>query len=165
MKQFGLQVLRTRVCIAFVLLSVNFLHAQTFQLQTKYAMIMVDDKGSIVSIKDKKTGQEYCPKGMSSALMSLYNHKQYILPKKAVYNAAKHEFTLTYDNGSEARIKAEQKQQYLRFQLLSLTSRTEVDNIVWGPYKTTISKTIGDVIGVVRNNDLLRLAVPLIVGF
>jgi len=153
MKQFCLQVLRIRVCIAFVLLGMNALHAQTFQLQTKYAMIIVDGKGFIASIKDKKTGQEYCPKGMSSALMSLYNRKQHILPKKAVYNAAKHEITLTYDNGSEARIKAEQKQQYLRFQLLSLTRQTEVDNIVWGPYKTTISKTIGDVIGVVRNDD------------
>ncbi|OQP63918.1 hypothetical protein A3860_23605 [Niastella vici] len=139
---------------ACILLSpVQRLFAQAFQLQTQYARISVDNKGFVTSIKDKGTGREYCPAGMSSALMSLQSNKQEILPQKAVYNAAGKEIVLTYANGSVARIKAEQKTQYLRFQLLALTKSDDIDNIVWGPYKTNISKTIGDVIGVVRNDD------------
>ncbi|MFC0772955.1 hypothetical protein [Terrimonas alba] len=153
MKQLGLQVVRINVCIAFVLLCISTIQAQSFHLQSQYAKIGINSKGFITSIKDKKTGVEYCPKGMSSALMSLEANKKYILPVKAVYNLAKKEIVLTYSNGAIASIKAEQKQQYLRLQLLSLTKQSEVDNIVWGPYKTNISKIIGDVIGVVRNDD------------
>jgi hypothetical protein len=142
------------LCAMIMLLFVNMLHAQPFQLQTQYARIGVDGKGFITSIKDIKTGKEFCPNGMSSALMSLnINNTQYILPQKAAYNAARKEISLTYPNGSEAKIKIDQKQQYLHFQLLSLSNSSAIDNIVWGPYKTTISKLIGDVLGVVRNDD------------
>ena len=153
MRHFISRVLSICAGIIPGLLGISDLQAQTFQLQTQYARVSVDSKGFITSIKDKKRGVEYCPKGMSSALMSLYSKGQYILPEKAVYNTVKHEIVLTFKNGGEARIKAQQKQQYLRFQLLSLTKETEVDNIVWGPYKTTISQIIGDVLGVVRNDD------------
>lgn len=138
------------VCI---LLGSSFLHAQSFKLQTKFAILTVNEKGFITSVKNKQTGKEYCPKGMSSALMSLEAKKKYILPQKALYNSLKNEILLTYSNGAVAHIKAEQKKQYLRFQLLSLNSSAEIDNIVWGPYKTNISKIIGDVIGVVRDDD------------
>jgi hypothetical protein len=85
--------------------------------------------------------------------MSLYKDKQYIHPLKATFNSAKKEITLRYVNGSIAKIKVDQYQQYLRLQLVSLAPRNGVDNIVWGPYKTTISKTIGEIISVVRNDD------------
>jgi len=47
----------------------------------------------------------------------------------------------------------EARENYFRFQLLSLTPRGAVDNIVWGPLHTTVSKIIGDLIGVVREDD------------
>jgi hypothetical protein len=151
MKQPVLQAIRFSVCVIFVALSTGTLRAQAFQLQTRYVRIGIDNKGFVTSIKDKKTGAEYCPRGMSSALMSLEKDKQYVYPLKAVYRAATQEIVLTYTNGAVARIKADQKQKYLRLQLLSLSKENEADNIVWGPYKTTISKMIGDVIGVVRD--------------
>lgn len=85
--------------------------------------------------------------------MSLSGRKGYIYPIKSSYDPKRHEIQLRYQNGAVAKIKAEQKKEYFRFQLLSLSKQTEVDNIVWGPYKTNISKTIGDVIGVVRDDD------------
>ena len=39
------------------------------------------------------------------------------------------------------------------FRLLSLENRGEVDNVVWGPYNTTIREYIGDMLGVVSNED------------
>ncbi|MCU7552223.1 hypothetical protein OCK74_24100 [Chitinophagaceae bacterium LB-8] len=139
--------------MGFLLLFTSSLKAQSFQLQTQYARISVNGKGYITSIKEKKTGKEYCPKGMASALMSLHNDKQYILPSKAIFNIAQKEVVITYTNGSVAKIKIDQNQNYLRFQLLSLAPRNGVENIVWGPYKTNISKTIGEIISVVRSED------------
>ncbi|MGZ3754058.1 MAG: hypothetical protein ACXVAY_14125 [Mucilaginibacter sp.] len=145
---------RKLVLIVFAFLCIGKLHAQPIYLQTQYARISVTGKGFISSIIDKKTNKEYCPKGLSSALMSLTTGDgPYILPQTAVYSQKKSELLLTFTNGSVATIKIDLKQQYLRFKLLSLTKSNAIDNIVWGPYKTNISKTIGDVLGVVRNDD------------
>ena len=132
---------------------ISSLCAQTIHLQTQYAAITVTGKGFITSITDKKTKKEYCPKGLSLALMSLTSDGKYILPQKATYDQKKKDLDLTFPNGSVAKIRVDKKQQYLRFKLLSLTHDNAIDNIVWGPYKTNISKTIGDVLGVVRSND------------
>lgn len=141
-------------CVVVVLLlSMHKLKAQSIQLQTQFVRLSINGQGYITSIKEKKTGKEYSPKGMSSALMCLYKDKQYILPSKALFNSAKNELVITYKNGSVAKIKVNQRQQYLRFQLNSLTPRNGVDNVVWGPIKTTISKTIGDIMSVVRSDD------------
>ncbi|QJB31912.1 hypothetical protein HF329_11475 [Chitinophaga oryzae] len=135
------------------LLYTTGLCAQSVTLQTKYASVTIDGKGFITSVRNKKNGREYCPKGLTSALMSLCAGKQYLLPQQAVYNPQQHEMRLRYPNGSEALLRIDQRPEYLKLKLLSLTNREKVDNIVWGPYKTTISTLIGDVIGVVRNKE------------
>ncbi|MBV8251893.1 MAG: hypothetical protein JO154_04730 [Chitinophaga sp.] len=141
------------VFLLSLLLCAVGLHAQSIRLETKYAIFTIDSKGFISSIKNKKTGQDYCPKGHRSALMSLYAHKKYILPEKATALKQKNQVILSYPNGSEATIKMDQQPTYLRLQLLSLTKNEGIENIVWGPYKTTISTLIGDVIGVVRSKE------------
>ncbi|HVI44855.1 MAG TPA: hypothetical protein VM802_08290 [Chitinophaga sp.] len=143
-----------QITILFLLLLCTAgLCAQSITLQTKYAVVTIDHKGFITSVRNKKNNQEYCPKGLTSALMSLHAGKQYILPEQAVYTKQKGEIALTYSNGSAAIIRVDQKPEYLKFKLLSLTNRDKIDNIIWGPYKTTISAMIGDVIGVVRNKE------------
>lgn len=129
------------------------LYAQDFHLQTKYARLTVNNKGYLTSIIDVNTKKEYCPTGLSSALMSLTRSGHLILPQHAAYDLKTKQITLKYENGVKAKIKANQKGQYVRFELLSLSPQNGVDNIVWGPYKTNISKTIGDVLGVVRSDD------------
>ena len=127
--------------------------AQTYTLSTRYVTIGISKSGYIKSIRDKISKKEYCPHGDSSALLSLCKNKTYILPRYATFNDASKQILLHYPNGSVAAVKAEQKTAYLRFQLISLTNRNGIDNVVWGPYKTNISKTIGDIIGVVRSDD------------
>lgn len=127
--------------------------AQTHSFHTEYVTIDINKQGFITSIKDNASHKEYCPSGNSSALLSLYKNEGYILPFSARFNIAKNQIVLSYPNGSVATVKAEEKGKYLRFKLLSLSPRNGVDNIVWGPYKTSISKTIGEIISVVRNND------------
>jgi len=129
------------------------LFAQTIALRTKYATVSLDNKGYITSIKDRSAGREYVPKGMSSALLSLCINKRYLLPQKAVFNKITQILTLKYSDKSLAHISVKEKEGYLRFQLLSLDKKSAIDNIVWGPYKTIISRTIGEIISVVRNDD------------
>jgi hypothetical protein len=124
---------------------------QTIRLSTGYAVISIDDKGFITSLRAKGTGKEYCPAGLSSPLISLEAGGRVTLPEKAVYNAARHEIVLTFNREALATVSVEARGSYLRLQLKTLSGITGVDNIIWGPYKTSISRTIGDIIGVVRD--------------
>lgn len=126
-------------------------------LQTRYGRIQIDEQGFITSITARQSGKEYCPAGHPSPLLSLHEYEQpyeqLIFPKSAAFDADKQQLELKYPNGATAVVKVDAKKNYFRFQLVSLTPRGKVDNIVWGPVHTTISKRIGDLIGVVRDND------------
>lgn len=129
-------------------------YAQT-EFSTDYLKIRIDQKGYITSFKNttKKASGEFSPADKPSPLLSLYSssHKKYYLPTKAVYNKGKASLALFYANGSVATVKFEPQKMYFRLSLLSLTNRTEIDDIQWGPYHTTIDNLFGDVIGVARD--------------
>ena len=126
-------------------------------LSTQYAAFRLDDKGLIVSVTARESGKEYSPAGHPSPLMSLHEYgqaySQLESPVSAVFHRDTQLIELRYPNGAVAIVKPVAKMTYLRFQLLSLTPRGNVDNIVWGPLNTTISKRIGDLLGVVRDDD------------
>lgn len=141
------------VLIELILTGTHSAKALEYKFSTKYSSLLIDKKGFIVSIKDNSTNREYSPEGNSSALLTLEKDKKYIYPISAKENKKDNLIELTYSNGSIATIKVNLKNDYLRFQLISLSNREGVSNIVWGPYKTTITKTIGEIISVVRDEN------------
>jgi hypothetical protein len=137
-------------------------------IETEYAHITVDEKGLVTSFIARGSGKEYLSKNAPSPILSLYVASQEVLPSvvsygpakqalllpaSAAYDPAKQALTLAYSNGAIATINVTQKEKYVRLQLVALDHRGAVDDIVWGPIHTTISKTIGDIIGVVRDDD------------
>ncbi|HEY3779969.1 MAG TPA: hypothetical protein VGL56_02720 [Fimbriimonadaceae bacterium] len=127
--------------------------ATPHRYQTRFATIQLNDKGFIVSIKSKRTGKEYSPEGHPSPLMSLGENGKLISPTSAVFQSDSHTITLNYPNAKTALVSIEPKDSYFRLQLVSLAHGEDVDNIVWGPCNTTISGKIGDLLGVVRDDD------------
>lgn len=131
--------------------------AATHTLQTKYATFGFDDKGFLISITALQTKKQYCPGNHPSALLNLHENGQpndkLLTPVSARFDLAKNVIELKYATGATAVVKAEAKETYLRFQLVSLTPRGKVDNVVWGPIQTKIAGKIGDMLGVVRDED------------
>ncbi len=139
--------------------------APLLTLQTEYARIALNDRGRITSIVSRQSGKEYLAAGKPSPILSLHDAKlvlpsaatydpaeqALILPSSTAYDAAKQTLTLAYPNGAVATVKVLEKGKYVRLQLLALDQRGTVNDIVWGPIHTTISQTIGDIIGVVRD--------------
>jgi hypothetical protein len=130
-------------------------YSKEITLKTKYASISINEKGYITSVKDLSGKKEFIAKGQSSPLLSVYvwDKKQTFEPRSALFNKTKNEFTFEYQNGTEAIVKVSPKEEYFRFELIDLKNRNGVDNVIWGPVKTSISKTIGELIGVVRNDN------------
>ena len=59
---------------------------------------------------------------------------------------------IQFENDHTAVVAVVQKETHINFELLSLTQNDRVDLIQWGPYQTSIYKTIGETVGVVRDD-------------
>lgn len=127
------------------------LGAQHITFATRYAAVTVNKSGFITGIRDKQTNREYNPKGLSSPLLVLEKDGKNVYPAAARLQGQ--QLKLSFPNGTVATLKVNQEQEYLRFELQSLVPRNGIDNIVWGPYKTNISKTIGEILSVVRDDN------------
>jgi hypothetical protein len=127
--------------------------ASVLTLQSEYVRINLDGRGLITSITSRQSGKEYLAVGKPSPILSLYENGKSLLPTSATYNRGQHTLTLAYPNGASATVKVLEKEKYFRLQLVALQRRGTVNNIVWGPIHTTLSKTIGDIIGVVRDDE------------
>ena len=152
-------MLMTLCCAAIGATTEISLHAQDTpsSFQTRQARVRIDEMGFITSLVSLKLGKEYSPTGHPSPLMSLHETKkpsgELLFPTSAAFDNPRQEITLKYANGATAIVKAVAKEGYFRFQLVSLAPRGDVDNIVWGPLHTTIAGKIGDLIGVVCDDD------------
>ena len=127
--------------------------ARVLTLQSAYVRINVDGRGLITSITARQSGKEYLAAGKPSPILSLWEQGKSVLPISAAYDPAQQTLTLAYPNGASATVRVLEKDKYFRLQLLALDRRGMVNNIVWGPIHTTISKTIGDIIGVARDDE------------
>ena len=123
-----------------------------FSFETDYVKLGVSNKGNIVSIAEKSSGKEYLPKGQLSPILSLYKDSVYTKPESAIYRADSQIVVLQYKGGITAKIRIQNKKNYLRFELLSLIPRSGTQAVVWGPYPTTIDELIGETVGVVRDS-------------
>ncbi len=120
-------------------------------LQTEYMSVELDASGNIIHLINKSGGADYIPSGYASPLLSLYKDSVYSRPHSVSYNAGKKRLSLVYDNGAVATISVLSKEEYLRFELLSLTPRQGIQAVVWGPYGTSIRESIGETICVVHD--------------
>ncbi|MFS2186239.1 hypothetical protein ACCC92_06165 [Mucilaginibacter sp. Mucisp84] len=146
-------MLKKNILLVICVLMANFLFAQT-TFQTKWLKININKSGFVTNVLAIQSQKEYSPKRYTSPFMSLYAGKEKTYePVSFSYNQQNRRIKLVFSNGSTASVEVTDKKDYLRFTLLSLTKRSNITNIVWGPYKTTISKYIGDMLGVVHDGN------------
>lgn len=130
------------------------LSAQTV-LKTAYFKIEIDGKGYITSMQNitKPPYREFSPSDKPSPLMTIYNAKKriYSYPEKASFSKTENIMTLSFSNGSSARVRIEQQTKYFKMKLLSLTNSQDIEAIQWGSYHTNITNLLGEIIGVSRD--------------
>lgn len=139
--------------IPFLILSCSKNDQTNFK--TKYLDVGLNGQGRIYSLKDitKQQARELSPSDKKSSLLSLYNSKLDTIyeSQSAVYNKFENTIKLTYPNNSVAEIKVEPKDKYLKFTLLSLTNREDIEGVQWGSIHTNITNLFGEIIGVARD--------------
>ncbi|MEX6689686.1 hypothetical protein QTN47_19430 [Danxiaibacter flavus] len=124
----------------------SLLHAQ--QYNTPTFSLQLNDKGSVVSIRNNQT-TEYVATSNPGTLLQLVKNGKTIAPVKAEYK--KGAITLLYPEGNKAQVKTTINKGYVRFELTDISDN--VDAVIWGPLNNIVKDTIGNTVGVVRNKD------------
>jgi len=120
-------------------------------METAVLRVDVDSRGCIVALRDRASGTEYLAPGQPAPLLSLVVGGAMHAPTAAEYGEGARELVLTYeDTGTTARVTVSAKPTHITLTLASIKGDLPQD-VVWGPYPTTIGETVGETVGVVRN--------------
>ncbi len=130
------------------------LSAQKISLQTDDLNLTISTGGQLTEMLNPSTGKNYLPIGEKAPLLRIRVGSEWEDPSRAVFNSKSGVITLNFPVSKiSAEIKVTQNKSHLAFRLIRLNAKEKVNAVCWGSYTTIISKTIGEVIGVVRDGD------------
>ena len=114
--------------------------------QTQELKMEVNNKGKITSLYGDK---EYLPASAESYLLRANIAGEDYLPISVKWKG--NTATATFANDVKVVVKATKANNYLKFEVVKLENEAQIDVLFWGPFATSISETIGEYVGVVRN--------------
>lgn len=111
-----------------------------------------NESGAVSILADPEGKVDYRYADKENALLAIQVANELEYPTTMEYDSKAELYVLHYlKNDIAAKVKIENKEDYLTFELVELSQNEKVQLVLWGPFKTTINETIGETIGVVRN--------------
>jgi hypothetical protein len=115
--------------------------------------VMLRSDGFITELSSIDEGYNYLHKDSSVYLVRLRVDQEIITPERLDYNADEHMLYFFFPGNLEVKVQVKEKDEYLAFRLHNIKGHPAPDILVWGPIFTIIDETIGETVGVVRNDD------------
>jgi len=143
-----------KMLLVGVLLSLlgELAQAQPFEFKTGGFALSISSSGQVLALQDSITGKNYLAAGQKAALLRIRQGEAWLEPTQARFEESTGVLELTYPGAkATTRIRATSKPTHLVFELVQVTPLDDVSAVSWGPYPTVIGKTIGEVVGVVRD--------------
>jgi hypothetical protein len=136
-----------------VLLSMTWLMQANGQsvLATDYLRLSLGSDGAVTSLYDRTKGVEYRADGQPSPLMTIRSRGMVSNPSSMTLDTAAGRALIGFANGVAVTVGIIRKPTHIVLELLGVEPSGTVDLVQWGPYPTTISQTVGEIVGVVRN--------------
>ncbi|MCI4444791.1 MAG: hypothetical protein JHC32_02060, partial [Candidatus Aminicenantes bacterium] len=125
---------------------------QPITFQTKNLKLLLSENGQLLALINPATGKNYLPAGEKAPLLQVRLANTWLQPVKATLEPKSGLLTLLYPapaSDLKATIKITPHRTHLTFRLIELSQNEAVNAVIWGPYPTTISQTIGEIVGVV----------------
>ena len=131
----------------------QFAQNQELSLQGGSLKISFDKTCRITSLVNINSGKNYLLKNDTSYLLSVRINGKYLHPENVQKLHSR--ILLTFADNLIVDIFFRENEDYLSLKINKLTGKQagDVELIVWGPYFTSISDTVGETVGVVRNKD------------
>lgn len=125
---------------------VTFSVAAQKVIQSQGLKIEVNNKGKITSLYGDK---EYLPASAESYLVRVNIAGVDYTPSSVKWKG--NTATASFPNKVKVSVKATEANNFLKFEVVKLENEEQIDVLFWGPFATSISETIGEYVGVVRN--------------
>lgn len=126
--------------------------AQEVDYSTPNLQFSLDSKGQITHLLDKSNKVDYVVAQKKMPLISLLINGKIIFPNKTIFSDKNRKITLFFENAITATVSVNTKNTHISFELIAFSDEKMVDALIWGPYTTSINKSIGETIGIVQND-------------
>ncbi len=113
--------------------------------------VTVDKSGQVTELSDTNNQINYAAADQNSSLLQARIEGKFCSPDAMEWNATAKQMTLQY-GPAKIVLSVESKETHIVFELQEASPAGVIDRIQWGPISTRINKTVGEVIGVVRND-------------
>ncbi len=122
------------------------------QYSTTELRLAIDRSGVVTSMFDVVHQKEYLANNQPAPFLSILRSGQVEKPATAA-SPLKNRLTFFFAASKVSiDVAVVTKPTHLTFEVIRVTPVDSVDGVVWGPYPTAISKTIGEIVGVVRDD-------------
>lgn len=114
-----------------------------------------DKKGCFTEIVDNRSKINYLYKDTLAPFITLISNEKRFQPGALTYNSSEKTITLKFDAiNTTLEVKIYPRKTHLTFEVIRAESANAIDGLVWGPIPITVSKIIGEIIGVVRDEKI-----------
>ena len=131
--------------------------ASLVRWQTSEATFAAGTQGTWESVSRRSDGREYLAPGQPAPILSVRVDGTVHAPTTATWDAAARTLSLGYaPAGVTARVRVETRESHLTLELVGVEPAAAVERVslvLWGPLPTSIRKTVGEVVGVVRDGE------------
>jgi hypothetical protein len=110
--------------------------------------------GRLTALRSTATGIDYLSTAMPAPLLTVVIAGERHLPTALAMSRSggSTRLTLRYAApGVSVVLRVRERDTHVSLDILSVSPERRVDAVIWGPYPTTITRTVGEVIGVVRD--------------
>ena len=120
--------------------------------ETKYTRWDLAPTGELTAVIDKASEKNYLPQHdtLPTPFLQIEVNREYFPPKKASWNAEQKTLTLTFPQKITVHLRVEQKEEYLRLEVIDVENNKAISSLFWGPYHFSIGEQIGETVGVIR---------------
>jgi hypothetical protein len=124
------------------------------EFSTDYLSLEINKVGTVVQISDRNDGTNYLSADTTAPFLSIRINNVVYYPSSMEFRRDAMEMDLMFDPADViATVKVREGKTHLTFEVIKVEPLKEVEMVIWGPYPTSINKSIGETVGVVRGED------------
>jgi hypothetical protein len=113
--------------------------------------VRVDGRGAVTSLSDLGRGREYLAPNQPAPLLSVKIGGRLEAPAAAA-DLGEGLIRLAFEpSGATVDVRVVEKPTHVTFEVVQADPVDEIDLCLWGPFPTSIRKTVGEIVGVVRD--------------
>ena len=117
--------------------------------------LTINNHGFFTQLSNTETGINYLVTDTIAPFLTVVSNTVKHYPSSAKYNASSKILAFTFEKTEiTVQVAVKEKKTHVTFEIVKAEPSKLIDGIVWGPVPLSISETIGEIIGVVRNKDV-----------